>query len=260
MGVWLWVQAYICHAMRVLGQLKGHLSRSQSFPSTLWRGLSYCFYRWAAYSRLAAPQISGRGSSLCLPSWLQIHSTASGLLCGFWGLNSGWLPSLHGQQFCFLRNLPSQKPSSFVYSPGSSFVLDRLDNYSFLICVYARVYNVWVYMCVQCVCMHSHPGTCDCVHAMARGHLGCQPLPFTSFETGFPSCFSIANAGLAGLQASRILLPLFHISPAPRSVRITGVHIYTASFSLTIRLGFHSKHFIHWVISPAPVSTVLFHS
>lgn len=108
-------------------------------------------------------------------------------------------------------------------------------------CLYACVCNVYVCMYVQCVCMHNHPGMCGCAHAMARGHLGCQPLPFTSFETGFPSCFSIAYAGLAGLQASRILLPLFHISPAPRSVRITGVHIYTASFSLTWVLGIRNQ-------------------
>lgn len=97
-----------------------------------------------------------------------------------------------------------------------------------------------MHVCAMCVYAQSsrYVWLCTC-HGQRTPRVAA--FAFTSFETGFPFCFSITNAGLASLQASRILLPLFHISPAPRSVRITGVHIYTASFSLTWVLGIRNQ-------------------
>lgn len=102
--------------------------------------------------------------------------------------NSSWLSGLHSHQFHFLMSLPSPMHSSFIYSSDSFFVCECVCN---------------VYICT-----------------VTRGHLGCQPLSFTLFDTGFPCCFSIVCAGLAGLQASGILPALFCISPALRVLEL----------------------------------------
>lgn len=106
-------------------------------PARVSHWVCFC----ATYSRLAAPQVSGQLSSLCLPPWLQIHSTTSGLSVGL----GAW--TLVGcqvcmPQFCFLKHLPSPK-ASFHPLPGLLFSVSLTGEWLF--------FNLCVCMCVQCI-------------------------------------------------------------------------------------------------------------
>lgn len=129
---------YLCLGLCVLGRSsKNNFQQAVLFFPPVCDGVSLIVLCTAECSGLAAPQVSRQFSGL----WLQTHGTTSGLLHEFWDLNSGWLSGLQDQQFHFLRNLPSPKHPSSIYPPDSSFVLDRLGSYQFLICMCACVYN-----------------------------------------------------------------------------------------------------------------------